>query len=769
MKTQRAWLKKVIIMVGAVVLIAPLFSVLSPAVSPAAAADAAAFNPGNIISDALFYDGGALTAGQVESFLQSHISGTCQSGYTCLKDYTQSTANIARDSYCPGGYVGSGSERAADIIAKVGASCNISQRALIVLLEKEESLVSLRNPLLGRYDSATGFGCPDTAACDPNVAGFFYQVYYAARQFQNYAQNPTHWNYQPGRVNSILYGPPPCGTRGDVFIQNKATAGLYIYTPYQPSPAVLANLYGTAPPDACNAYGNRNFWRIFTDWFGPTTDASSLLRTVDNGTLYVVAGSMKYPIASGSIWAVYFVLGQVGYVSQQYLDSLTTSHLAGRTIRDPGGTIYFIDSGIKLPLTSCAQAADYGASCADTGYVQLTDVQASAFSTGPVLSNVLGTIEGARYYIHAGTKSEILDDQSQLAAGIPIGMNVLTENAVSDLPLIAPIVRDGVYSLARGASSYSLISQGNDYAVASGDESALGVSSRTAGTLWPASIALIPQGGSSMSGYVSSAGTTSLISSTGRLSVSGGAVPSHAAPAPVSSTFLSSYPDQGQVGPGSFIKSPTSGSVYVIMPSDIRPISSWDSLLALTPNGNPTIEVVPQAYIASLATGPTALTAGTLVRSPQDATVYYVNGVTNRIALSSFEFTTEAGFSNLLFVSQALIDAYPLAPQSMTFGFSCGADDYMAAGGGLHKINTGLVPSYPLEYVALDQFSCQQATKGIDATSFIRTPEGSIYQIVAGEKRPISTMIRFAQLAGNATYITVAPQFAAIYPTGAAA
>jgi hypothetical protein len=51
-----------------------------------------------------------------------------------------------------------------------------------------------------------------------------------------------------------------------VFIENQATAGLYNYTPYTPNDAALNNMYGTG--DACSSYGNRNFWRIYTDWFG---------------------------------------------------------------------------------------------------------------------------------------------------------------------------------------------------------------------------------------------------------------------------------------------------------------------------------------------------------------------------------------------------------------------------------------------------------------------------------------------------------------------
>ena len=57
-----------------------------------------------------------------------------------------------------------------------------------------------------------------------------------------------------------------------VYIQNQATAGLYNYTPYRPNQAALDAGYGTG--DSCSAYGNRNFWLYFTDWFGSTQHAT---------------------------------------------------------------------------------------------------------------------------------------------------------------------------------------------------------------------------------------------------------------------------------------------------------------------------------------------------------------------------------------------------------------------------------------------------------------------------------------------------------------
>lgn len=734
------------------------------ALSPAAPADAltgSQFDAGNIISDALFYDSGAMTATQVQAFLvqeEPHCTGPC------LSNYTQSTPSIAADGLCSGAYVGSASDRAADIIAKVGTACGISQKVLLVILEKEQSLVSSTNASASQFAAATGFSCPDSTGCNPAYAGFFYQVYDAAHQFQNYAHNPTKWNYQAGRTNQILYS-PSCGYGPPVFIDNQATAALYIYTPYQPDPAALNNLYGTG--DSCSSYGNRNFWRIYNDWFGASTAASSLLRTSTDATVYLVSGGIKYPVPNTSILSALAPLGQVGIVSQALIDSYTTSHAVGRSLRGPDGSIYFYDSGIKLPFTSCAQAVDYGASCDPSGYVQLDQAQISAFATGPVLSSVMGTVEGSRYYVKNGTKAEILDDQSQTLAGIPLGMNVLTENALSALPLVAPITRDGAYVQTRGTSNYSLLSGGTQYSVAAAAVAGSGVATRTTGSLSAASLAFIPASTTVFNGVIAGAtpGTASVLTATGRYDLQAGGLPATGT-VPVPQSLLDSYTLQGTLAAGSFVKSPTNGTVYVIMPTNIRPISSWGALLALTSDGNPQIVGVPQSLIDLLPSGPVALTAGSLVRSDDDATVYFINGVTNRVALSSFEFPVDAGFSSLQVVPENEIQAYPLASQLMSFGILCGSTSYISGGGAVHQVDPSLLPLYPFDYVPMDQFTCQQVPKGTPATSFIRTPDGSIYQLVSGKKLPIASMTRFGQLNNGQGWTNVSDMFAQQYATG---
>ncbi|MGY1652134.1 hypothetical protein [Geodermatophilus sp. SYSU D01119] len=253
---------------------AVLAGVLTTSSAPrlAEAADPSQFRPGNIISDQLFFDGNAMTAPAVQTFLnqKNPNCAAAPDGTPCLKNYRQDTWTRAADGNCPGAYVGAPGETAATIIAKVGQACGISQRVLLVLLQKEQGLVTASGSGLTatRYQKATGYACPDTAPCDAQYFGFYNQVYMSAWRYKWYAANPGFLGRRVGATVQIRYDTEvECGSSA-VFLENQATVGLYNYTPYQPNAASLAAYPRTG--DACSSYGNRNFWFQFTDWFGST-------------------------------------------------------------------------------------------------------------------------------------------------------------------------------------------------------------------------------------------------------------------------------------------------------------------------------------------------------------------------------------------------------------------------------------------------------------------------------------------------------------------
>lgn len=235
--------------------------------TPATAADLSQFRPGNIISDAVFFNSSTMSEQQIDAFLRGKVA-RCQSGYVCLKDFSQATSNHASDTYC-NGYQGAANETAARIIFKVAQSCGINPQVLIVMLEKEQGLIRHTWPSEWRYRIAMGQGCPDTAACDTRYYGFHNQVYGAARQMKIYTENRHFTYYAPGRTWNVRWSPNAACGSSPVYIENQATANLYYYTPYQPNAAAIRAGYGEG--DSCSTYGNRNFYNFFTDWFGSTS------------------------------------------------------------------------------------------------------------------------------------------------------------------------------------------------------------------------------------------------------------------------------------------------------------------------------------------------------------------------------------------------------------------------------------------------------------------------------------------------------------------
>jgi hypothetical protein len=496
---------------------------------------------------------------------------------------------------------------------------------------------------------------------------------------------------------------------------------------------------------------------------------SSIVRTVANATVYLISGTNKYPIPNATMLSVLAPLGKVSYVSQAFLDTMATQQLASRILRAPAGAMYFVDSGIKLPFNSCTQVTDYGGSCDPSGYVQVSDGQIAAYVTGTAVGPIMTTISGTRYYISAGLRHEVLDTASLTASGAPTGpANRLSNDVVSYLPFGPPIVRDSVYVAQTGTSSYFLLAAGLKYAVDPGTVALAGSAARKVGVLQAGSLAKIPSSTAPFTGamQVSGSSTISVVGTGGAYTWVQGVGGASLDPVTVSQAFADSYTAKGAIAAGTAIKQAASATVYLTMPTEVLPVGAWDSLIALSGGKTPTIVTLPQKVVTSLPTGPVALTAGALVRTPQNATVYLVNGVTNKVAFSDLIYPYQAGITKLTFTTQVRLDAYPNASKHLVFGITCGSQSYVSAGGSVHAIGASLLPAYPIDFVPLDTFTCALLHKGTAATAFIRTPNGSIYYLDAGKKRPIASLARYQQLSAGQAYLNVTQKLANLIPTG---
>lgn len=221
------------------------------------------FNPGNIISDGQFFNANAMSRDQIAAFIEKH-NAHC-TGDNCLASMRFDTDDIAADEYCSA-YAGGGGQTAADIIYDSAQACGISPQVLLTIMQKEQHLLTATDPTDFQYKAAMGLSCPDDANCDPSYAGFFKQVFGTAQRFRYYMQHEDDYAYHAGQLNYIQYNPVASCGGSNVYIENQATALLYIYTPYQPNQAALQAGAGTG--DACSSYGNRNFALIYNNWFG---------------------------------------------------------------------------------------------------------------------------------------------------------------------------------------------------------------------------------------------------------------------------------------------------------------------------------------------------------------------------------------------------------------------------------------------------------------------------------------------------------------------
>ena len=227
------------------------------------------WDAGNIISDQVFYNSQALPDEAAVQAALDDVGGSCTEP-TCLRLATYATFP-ATSAWCrPYPVPANGNpERYAVILLKLAQVCGLNPQVAIVIVQKESQGLTRSSPPA----ALTGFGCPDTgpggsANCQGS-AGVWEQTLGLFTSFAKLHQDAKYVNYPEGKTSDILWNVKEtgCGS-APVLVANRATATLYTYTPYQPNAAALASYPGTG--DACSAYGNRNFFRMFQQYFGAT-------------------------------------------------------------------------------------------------------------------------------------------------------------------------------------------------------------------------------------------------------------------------------------------------------------------------------------------------------------------------------------------------------------------------------------------------------------------------------------------------------------------
>jgi hypothetical protein len=719
-----------------------------PASASALAANASDFDPGYIVSDENFYDGTAMTAAGVQSFILSKNSA-CNSTYACLWGYGQSTPTMDASRYCQA-LPGTPSSTAAAIIAAVGRACNISQRALLVLLEKEQGLVTAVSPTKGKFESATGFNCPDTAPCDPSYAGFFFQVYNAARQFQVYRALPASFNHRPNAVNNILYHPNrACGSSA-VFIRNAATAGLYNYTPYQPNASALANMYGVG--DSCGAYGNRNFFRMWTDWFGsPTSDPYDIIRPVGTDYTYLVSGGLRYAFMSPEIFAQYSAMAPIREVSLSvFYSKWTDGAQVQRGLRSSDGAVYLIDANKRYRFTGCDQARDFGQECGDLPMV--TPAQAAKIPDAGYVSSLVGLPDGSKWLMQGGARREVFDASILAQYGISATPTQLSNYSIGGNQIGSPVLTAGLYTDGRGA-----------YRAATGAGQLNVLPAAVTGALAASARSIHPY---SFDRMVSDGSLPLRLTSDGRyfIAVAGGWLET-SGPLYGTANFASlrsgawiGIPVVGAQASPHFIRERSSAQVYLISGGYRQAVKNATELdqLAATYGVPKRVWVAADGALEGLGEH-SSLTSGTVVRTSATAPTYLVDGA-RLIVVPRLDYAQLLGFGKSVnTVSVGVINGFSDRTASLDRTvISCGGVDYLGTNGQRFSFAVGARAAWAMPAVPLADTTCALIpVAGTPVGQNLIGPDGRQWYVDGGKRHQVIHPAARALLAARYPQVAV--------------
>ena len=765
----------------------------------AQAATAARFDPGLIISDSVFYDFGTMSVDQIQRFLNSKVTKcAATTGPSCLKDYRMDTpAKEASEGRCSA-LEAKLDQSSAQIIHDIAVACGINPRVLLVVLQKEQGLVQASKPTAYMYRAALGYGCPDSKPeiCGKGLwAGLFNQLHTGAGQFQWYGDPRGSFTYlKPGRTikrpyspnsyatydkNGNIKQPATCGF-SSFLLKSQATAALYYYTPYTPNASAMKNLYSTG--DSCSAYGNRNFWRFYTDWFGSTIGGGFLLQSDGSGT-YLIVDDTKYPIEDPALVDALAPLGPLGSVSVDYLNSFKTGPVLNRLVKSEGGRYFFIDGGKKYPVESCDLAQLIGLNC-DTA-VMLNASQMSALVSGPAMTTLVAgetpapttaepdPVASDLYLIDNGVKREILDVQSAEAAALHLSAKApVSIAAFSNLPWGAPIARDGSYLSNRETGQRGVIIAGRYFAIDSATDADFDFATwfdASTGSLSGGAIHAIDTGLVVKSIFSDETGGYYLLTPTGKRTITNGE--DFAADATIlPATLLTRIPTLPQtISAPFFARSANAQTVYLVGDGMRRAtLSAADRNRFKSELAMQEVQVLAPSALNNIVAGPVLLAAGSLVKTAASAQVFLVDGYARALKLIPNQASTELSAARVHTVTQAQLAGYSTKSRLDWLKVSCAGQEYLFVAGKLQPIMCEYSRSYPSQAVTLNALTCEVLPKASAALGrFITTPSGLIYLIQNQQKRLVLTKKQYLVLRGATPgAYRVSNNFAASIPTG---
>lgn len=389
------------------------------------------FNPHYLVSDAEMLDVDSMNLRDIELFLK-------RGG---LSDFT--TLDL------------DGIERtAAEILYNAAQASQISPKFLLVLLQREQSLVEDDFPSQRQLDWAMGYAvCDSCSKDDPRLAkfkGFAEQIHYAAMRIrESYltdleSRGFTETGIGPGieiQINGTTVVPV-----------NFATSALYTYTPH--------------------LHGNENFVKIWDKWFSREYLSGSLLQDSDTGGIWLIQHGLRRPITSRTAFYSRFNPNLVIPVNASDLENYEIGSPISfpnySLLRSPTGTVYLIVDDEKRGFES--QEAFRAIGFSPDEVVDVTWEDLDAYSEGlpidvatvyPKGALLQDAQTGGVYYVQDGNKHPIHSREILMNRFENLSITAVDSEALHEYERSEPVLfSDGTLVAAEGSPDVFVISEG---------------------------------------------------------------------------------------------------------------------------------------------------------------------------------------------------------------------------------------------------------------------------------------------------------------------
>lgn len=797
---------------------------------PTFAVTASDWKAGNIIDDASFTNSSDMSVSQIQNWLDSRLKNCDYYGsktselaggidyngdgrvsraeygktkgnpapFTCLNKYyevpkTQPGSGIPASNYGKS-TIPTGAKSAARLIYDAAQTYKISPKVLLVKLGTESAgpLTSDPWPFKIQYTYAMGARCPDSgpggsANCDSNYAGFSLQMHEAAKLLRWYldSMNASWWSYKkPYETNYILWNVDPSRCGGsNVYIQNKATAALYTYTPYQPNNAALQNMYGLG--NSCSAYGNRNFWRVYHDWFGNPLRYYAF-KGSSSASVYLYLDGYKASVPSMALLQDYgYSPGSIRVLPQSTANSIPNADTSpdalsagiGFLTKSPsdsdgdGGSLYFVTIGKKYAVKDMGQYSEFGFKSSDIKKLPIDYIE--NMPNGGTLADFIASPTSNVFQVMSGQKNIIFTYKKYAELNTSGKITRMSHYGVSRIAGGKPIADGGVFIRKPNGSVYY-------YEPASGNYH--GIPNMNTFNCWGVGKKLVaPYYQIAKSDYIKSFVSASSMSCV----VKNSAGDSHLVdqnvkyPIPANFNFTSSTSHAdlvtlaGSLNTSStslsrVVKKDSSAGVWYIENGNRRPISSLHNLVLLGYNGGD-IDILSSASLNSIPVlNVKKLGSGLVVKSSGSNSVYAIHN-DSRVGIGSAALFSALGYKwgDLETHSKSFLDsAYPASTESL--------NRYIAAPDKQSVVYFGPSKCYTVSDTVLQHYgqiktnitsktynttvlgNAFSAGSCVTMTVYAKSDESTtVYKVENGEKRAFSSWQAYSTSNTNSDPITV--------------